>query len=218
MINHSHARLLTGVSLAVMMVTTVRCSTGAQPSEHNRATVNQNSATGGDANAKTAPNPSANANPVEAPAAAAPVDPAPAVATPAPDPSAAAPAPSPAAQMAATTPPADTPAPSPAAVIPQPVIDYTKFHIKVGTGKGPWNTAATPIILKVGDVLTIYNDDTVTHRMHTSGAPCPHGVDVAPGASTTCKIGSAIDTVAKPGQTYDHIVGPSALIFIQTSK
>lgn len=110
------------------------------------------------------------------------------------------------------------PAPVPAATTPQPVIDYTKFHIKVGTGKEPWNTAATPIKLKIGDVLTIYNDDTVTHRMHTSGAPCPHGVDVAPGATTTCKIGSAIDTVAKPGQTYDHIVGPSALIFIQTSK
>ena len=110
------------------------------------------------------------------------------------------------------------PAPAPAPVIPQPVIDYTKFHIKVGTGKAPWNTATTPIILKIGDVLTIYNDDTVTHRMHTFGAPCPHGVDVAPGASTTCKIGSVIDTVAKPGETYDHIVGPSALIYIQTSK
>ena len=200
-----------------MVVATVRCSTGAQPTENSRASANQNSATASDANAKAALNPSANANPVEAPPPVVSVDPAPAVATPAPDPNAV-PPPSPTAQMATTTPPADMPAPAPAPVIPQPVIDYTKFHIKVGTGKAPWNTATTPIILKIGDVLTIYNDDTVTHRMHTFGAPCPHGVDVAPGASTTCKIGSVIDTVAKPGETYDHIVGPSALIYIQTSK
>ncbi len=200
-----------------MMVATVCCSSGAQAPENSRVTAVQNSATGGDANAKAGPTPSTNVNPVEAPAAATTVDPAPAApTTPAPDLNAALPALSPNAPT--PPPPADMPAPVPAATTPQPVIDYTKFHIKVGTGKEPWNTAATPIKLKIGDVLTIYNDDTVTHRMHTSGAPCPHGVDVAPGATTTCKIGSAIDTVAKPGQTYDHIVGPSALIFIQTSK
>jgi hypothetical protein len=49
------------------------------------------------------------------------------------------------------------------------------FRIKAGTGKASWNTEATEVDVKVGQVLRIVNDDSVPHRLHTNGKPCPHG-------------------------------------------
>jgi hypothetical protein len=100
----------------------------------------------------------------KAPGGAAPAPPAGAASSgataPAPAPSAPAPAP-------ATPAPAPTPAPT-----KDPNV--VEFHIKPGTGAKGYNTAATAVTVKVGQTLRLFNDDTVVHRLHTSGAPCPH--------------------------------------------
>lgn len=48
------------------------------------------------------------------------------------------------------------------------------FHIKPGTGNGPWNDAANPIKVKVGQTLEVHNDDSVPHQFHTIGMPFGH--------------------------------------------
>ncbi len=93
--------------------------------------------------------------------------------------------------------------------------NIVEFHIKAGTGTAPLNTAADAVNVKVGQTLRLINDDTITHRLHTGGAPCPHGSNFAPGATYDCVITKAIDTVAKPGATYDHISGTTALFYIK---
>ncbi len=75
-----------------------------------------------------------------------------------------------------------------------------EFRIKAGTGNGAWNTAETQINTKVGQTVRIINDDTVKHRFHTNGAPCPHGNDIQPGKSEDCVIRNAY--VSSP--LYDH--------------
>ena len=45
------------------------------------------------------------------------------------------------------------------------------FHIPGGTGNQPWTTLEHAIVATVGDTLRIVNDDTVPHRLHTSGIP-----------------------------------------------
>jgi negative regulator of replication initiation len=55
-----------------------------------------------------------------------------------------------------------------------PGANIVEFHIKHGTGNQPWNTAEEIITAKVGNILRIVNDDTVSHRPHTSGVPFPH--------------------------------------------
>ena len=60
------------------------------------------------------------------------------------------------------------------------------FHIRAGTGNNAWNDAATPISMKLGGTVTIYNDDSVTHWVHTNGAPFFHPFSgIAPGQSVT---------------------------------
>lgn len=75
------------------------------------------------------------------------------------------------------------------------------FHIKNGTGRGPWNSAATIVTAKVGKTFTIVNDDTVVHQWHTNGSPCPHGSPIAPGASESCQPREPYSE----GGLYDHI-------------
>jgi mono/diheme cytochrome c family protein len=74
---------------------------------------------------------------------------------------------------------------SPSGSTGQPV---TEFRIKPGTGSGAWNTKETEVVVKVGTRFTIFNDDTVPHRWHTDGAPCPHGNVIQPGGSETCTV------------------------------
>jgi hypothetical protein len=111
--------------------------------------------------------------------------------------------------------PAPTPAPAPAPNTPPQDPNVVVFRIKAGTGNQPWNTADTMVTVKVGQTLRIVNDDTVTHRLHTGGAPCPHGTNFGPGASYDCVATRALDPAATPGRTYDHIVGDTALFFVK---
>jgi hypothetical protein len=75
-----------------------------------------------------------------------------------------------------------------------------EFRIKAGTGNGAWNNSETQINAKVGQIVRIINDDNVTHRFHTNGAPCPHGNDIQPGKSEDCKIGKPYSG----SPLYDH--------------
>ncbi len=111
--------------------------------------------------------------------------------------------------------PAPTPSPTPAPNTPPQDPNVVVFRIKAGTGNQPWNTADTMVTVKVGQTLRIVNDDTVTHRLHTGGAPCPHGTNFGPGASYDCVATRALDPAATPGRTYDHIVGNTALFYVK---
>lgn len=93
-----------------------------------------------------------------------------------------------------------------------PVNTDVAFMIPLGTGKNPWNSAANPIRAKVGQKVVITNGDTVAHRMHTNGTPCPHGTNIMPGASVTCLIN-------KPfvGSAYDHNLGTATKVFFETT-
>lgn len=118
------------------------------------------------------------------------------------------PAPEPVASSTpAPTPPQETP--------PTPPKDpnIVEFRIKAGTGRQPWNTASEMVVAKVGQTIRIYNDDTVTHRLHTNGAPCPHGFNFGPGESMDCVVTRAFDGAAR-GPLYDHIVGQSAAFYV----
>lgn len=109
--------------------------------------------------------------------------------------------------------PATTTPPVPPVVVKDPNI--VEFHIKAGTGAKPWNTAAETVTVKIGQTLRLINDDTITHRLHTGGAPCPHGENFAAGKTFDCKVTKELDPVANPGTTYDHIAGETALFFVK---
>ena len=111
--------------------------------------------------------------------------------------------------------PTPTPAPAPDVVVPTQDPNIVEFHIKAGTGKSPWNTAAETVIVKVGQTLRLINDDSVTHRLHTGGSPCPHGDNFAPGKTYDCVVTKTIDPAKTPGATYDHIAGPKATFFLK---
>jgi hypothetical protein len=89
-----------------------------------------------------------------------------------------------------------------------------EFRIPVGTGTGSWNTRDNPVVVTIGDTLHIVNDDTIRHRLHTDGKPCPHGPEMLPGGSFDCAITRSIDPDSD-GSLYDHYVGPSAKFWIK---
>lgn len=82
-----------------------------------------------------------------------------------------------------TPPPGGTPDPA----TPDP--DRVIFRIRAGTGTNPWNTAASPVVIFKGQTLRLFNDDTVPHRLVTSGSPCASMTsDIAPGGYADCLI------------------------------
>jgi hypothetical protein len=91
--------------------------------------------------------------------------------------------------------------------------NVVNFHIQAGTGALPWNAPANPIRVHIGQVLRFYNDDHVHHQLHTSGSPCPHGDDFAPGQTYDCVITKKHN--AATGGCYDHLYGPMAQVYIQ---
>jgi hypothetical protein len=124
----------------------------------------------------------------------------------------------PAQEPASTSTPATTPSDETASTPPAPPAppkdpNIVEFRIKAGTGTQPWNTANEMVVAKVGQTIRITNDDTVTHRLHTNGAPCPHGSNFGPGESMDCVVTRAFDGAAR-GPLYDHIVGESAAFYV----
>jgi len=88
------------------------------------------------------------------------------------------------------------------------------FHISAGTGNQPWNMPENAIVATVGNILRIVNDDTVAHRLHTSGIPFPHpSTDILPGQSADFVLEAPFDPGA--GQPlYDHNAGAVAQFWI----
>ena len=82
-------------------------------------------------------------------------------------------------------------------------IKIVTFNIMKDAEMADWNTKETMIMLKVGDVLKLVNNDTVVHAMHTNGSPCSHTPDIEPGESYNAKMTSTYNPM-KMGPLYDH--------------
>jgi hypothetical protein len=90
-----------------------------------------------------------------------------------------------------------------------------EFHIPANTAGQAWNTREAVLVAAVGDTLRIINNDSVPHRLHTSGAPFPHSVsDILPGQSADFLLAAPFDPAAN-GALYDHDFGPGAQFWIQ---
>lgn len=114
-----------------------------------------------------------------------------------------------------TLPCSDAPVANPGPT-PGPGAGVVEFRIPAGTNNGPWNTLAAPVNVRIGQILRIINDDSVPHRLHTGGAPCPHQPsNSAPGASFDCVVTRAI--VPTNGGTYDHNFGTGARFYINAT-
>jgi hypothetical protein len=89
-----------------------------------------------------------------------------------------------------------------------------EFHIPAGTGSNSWNTRDTAVQGIVGQTLRIHNDDNVSHRLHTSGAPFPHQPnETLPGTFSDFVLSKAYDLDTTPG-IYDHLHGQAARFWI----
>jgi hypothetical protein len=110
-------------------------------------------------------------------------------------------------------PPGTQPSPAPPPPSPATVI----FHIPGGTGRGPWNDGSGRVVAKVGDILRIINDDSVAHRLHTSGRPFPHPeADIFPGGTADFVLQTPFDP-STDGPLSDHDQGPQALFFLEVA-
>jgi hypothetical protein len=88
------------------------------------------------------------------------------------------------------------------------------FRIRAGTGQGAWNTPQTAIVGRVGETLTIINDDTVEHQLHTNGAPCPHmNSPIPPGGQGICQFSQPYNE----GPLYDHLYQQTSQVYISVS-
>lgn len=96
---------------------------------------------------------------------------------------------------------------------PEPA-DAIVFHIPAGTGNQPWNTPESAIVATVGNMLRIVNDDTLPHRLHTSGIPFPHpSSDILPGQAADFVLEAPFDPGASQ-PLYDHNAGSDAQFWI----
>ncbi len=94
------------------------------------------------------------------------------------------------------------------------VID---FHIPAGTGGKPWNTMATAVEARIGDVVRIINDDSIDHLMHTFGRPCEHQPEPSkPGDVYECEIATTADP--RIDTLYDHNFGITARFYLKATK
>jgi predicted CopG family antitoxin len=90
-----------------------------------------------------------------------------------------------------------------------------EFHIPAGTGSKPWNTRETMLVGTVGGTLRLVNDDSMPHRLHTSGAPFPHmSADIAAGETRDVTLKSAFEPTAT-SVLYDHNAGPAAEFWLR---
>lgn len=98
-----------------------------------------------------------------------------------------------------------------------PLMEY--FTILPGTGSGPWNTMSLPMVVYVGQTLRITNNDSVEHRMHTGGKPCPHQQTAsAPfGGFYDCVISGETTGTAtvKDYALYDHMLGSASKFYVR---
>lgn len=95
--------------------------------------------------------------------------------------------------------------------------EIVEFHIKKGTGRGPWNTRATMVNVKIGQTLRIINDDDIPHTLHTfNDRPCAHqGPESKTGEFYDCVIA----TTANPDTDlmYDHFFGVTSRFYVRAT-
>lgn len=95
-----------------------------------------------------------------------------------------------------------------------------EFHIKQGTGNKSWNSPDEIVTAKVGHILRIVNEDTVSHRLHTSGSPFPHpGGEIPPGGQAEYVLHTPFPPA--PGMLeplYDHAFGETAQFWIRVEQ
>ena len=104
-----------------------------------------------------------------------------------------------------------------AVTLVQAADSLVEFHIRKGTGEGAWNTPQTLLDLKVGQTLRIINDDTVPHRLHTFGRPCPHQPeDSQPGEFYDCGLADSVDPRVEV--LYDHNFGERARFYLRVTR
>lgn len=93
------------------------------------------------------------------------------------------------------------------------------FRIANATGNGPWNSSASPIVVFVGQVLRICNDDAVAHRLHTDGTPCAHqSAEMNKGQFYDCSISNLNGQSATTNlfsNMYDHNAGTNAAFYVR---
>jgi hypothetical protein len=66
---------------------------------------------------------------------------------------------------------------------------------------------------RVGDTLRIVNDDSVPHRLHTTGRPFPHPAnDIFPGQSVDLLLTGTYD-LDTDGPLVDHAQSPLSSLF-----
>lgn len=121
--------------------------------------------------------------------------------------------------------PTPTPADVPPGATPPPSVPMpggpklVVFHIVQGTGDGPWNTVANPVVAKVGDTLRVYNDDTTGRgkQIHASGKPFNHAATaIAAGAFKDYLISQIADPTVD--RVYNHLVGNAARLYIRAER
>jgi hypothetical protein len=89
-----------------------------------------------------------------------------------------------------------------------------EFTIAPGTSGGAWNNEQTPVVARMGDVIHFVNADSISHTLHTSGAPCSHGPDMAPGGTWDCTVRLKYSSRVS-GPLYDHGFGQSASFWVE---
>ena len=91
-----------------------------------------------------------------------------------------------------------------------------EFRIPAGAGEGPWNSPDTAVVVYVGQILRVINDDSIDHQIH---APDDGAIDH--GGRLSANGGSENYDVTRsdpldPGRTnyYDHGLGRPANFWI----
>ncbi len=98
---------------------------------------------------------------------------------------------------------------------PDPVDDaMVEFRITPGTGSGPWNGLESLVVVRVGQVLRIHNDDIVGHTLHTYGMPVEHGEWIQPGEYADHEVITEYDPGVGPPSTYGHEAGEPASFWV----
>lgn len=95
----------------------------------------------------------------------------------------------------------------------------TNFRIAPGTGANPWNTAASPVVVFVGQTLRVCNDDSVNHQLTTGGSGCANqGAPMANGQIYDCVIANRNNVNATTGNFngfFDTIAGTNAAFYVR---
>lgn len=91
-----------------------------------------------------------------------------------------------------------------------------EFRIAAGTAEGPWNSPDTAVVLYVGQVLRIVNDDSIDHQLHApdDGAIQHGGRMSANGGSDTFDVERADPLDPQRTSYYDHELGRPANFWI----